>query len=242
MSELYDYVIRNKELFPDVRWSPESEREATKIGEIGRGIEGPSYRVGKMVLKANPTGEATEAEAAYRLRGEPGFKHFLGTVTEARKDLPEPSKHSEIMDYISKGIVKPEDVNLLGLFTRFEPGLERHRPGSPQVPNIDLLREIVAAALRAGVLPIDVHSGNVQYAPSSKGKGLSTPTVIDLGLSNLEKRKAAGWQYDPQFPKDTQSLLLNKIIMHIVESYGARPDVESIKKELIKRKLKGGEP
>ena len=212
-----------------------------KIGKIGQGIEGTTYRVGRMALKDIPSGESTEAEAAYRLRGEPGFKHFLGTVAEARKDLLEPSKHSEIMDYISKGIVKPEDIDLLGLFTRFEPGLRKSREVTP---NIDLLREVAATALRDGVLPTDVHTSNVQFKPPASG-GLSAPMLIDLGLSNLEKRGGAkGWQYDPQFPKDTQSLLLNKIIMHIVENYGERPNVERIKKSLIKKKLssKGGEP
>ena len=255
MQKLYD-VMRNKELFPDVRFDPETTREATKIGKIGQGIEGPTYRVGKMALKELSSQDPYEAEAAYRLRDQPGFKHFLGTVAEARKDLPEPSRYSEIIDYISKGIVKPEDVKMLGLFTRFEPGLERFRHGSPQVPNIDLLREVVAAAQKAGVFPTDVHLGNVQYKSSPKIGGLLEPFLTDLGLSNLaatKSQKAAwphAWDYvlesKPQghLPGVTnESMLLDRIISHLA-SIGAlnKSTTEAAKKALIKGKLsKGGE-
>ena len=252
LQKLYDYVMRNKELFPDVSFDPIAKKEITRIGKIGHGAEGPVYRVGKMTLKTTTSRDPSEAEAAYRLRSEPGFKHFLGTVAEAKKDLPQPSEHSEIMDYITKGIVKPEDVNMLGLFTRFQPKLDRARESS-QTPDIDLLRQVVAAAIKAGVFPTDVHKGNIQYRPSSKG--LSEPVVIDLGLTNLASRKGQrpdeGWGfYYPSsgpgggFGKEAESILLDRIIreLSLLSQGTSQQRSELAKKSLIRAKLsKGGE-
>jgi len=237
--KLYDYVMKNKELIPDQMFSTTEQ----KISKIGRGVEGDVYRIGNVTMKTSSSGDPFEAESTYRLRGQPGFKKFLGTVSEARKDLPGPSKHSEIMDYISKGEVNPEDVGMLGLFTRFEPKMERFRTfGSSQVPNLDMLKEIVSALQRSGISLTDLHRGNVPYRRTPTG--LSEPSVLDLGLSNLVRKPGQTSDlYFREEQKNTSSIMLDRILSHLINAPGGVPEkLESIKKTLMKSKLsKGGE-